>query len=180
MQRSFSMVRYPSMSMTTLPDNRRQPPLLRHLQTAQRPLIVVLGPTASGKTGFSLDLADEIARTAGTHGWQGAEIVNADSRQLYRGLDVGTAKIRPDEMQGIPHHLFSVLDPQQEVTMAWYREQATKAIDDILSRHRVPILVGGSMLYVSAVIDGLEPLPAVDPELRKRLERGYDMDHGGA
>lgn len=152
--------------------------LRRHLASAKRPCIAVVGPTASGKTAFSVTLAREISRIGAEGGWEGAEIVNADSRQLYRHLDIGTAKVTEQEKDGVPHHLFSVLDPSEEVTIAWYKEHATKAIEDILSRRRIPIVVGGSMLYVSAVIDGLEPLPPVDPSLRKRLEAEYEADQG--
>jgi tRNA dimethylallyltransferase len=135
---------------------------------AKRPLLAVLGPTASGKTAFSIALAKQV----------GGEIVNADSRQLYKHLNIGTAKATPEERQGITHHLLDVLDPKQDVTIAWYQEQATRVIDDILARGKVPILVGGSMLYVSAVVDGLQPLPPGDPALRARLEAEYDADDG--
>ena len=104
--------------------------------------------------------------------------MNADSRQLYRGLDIGTAKVTEEEKQGVPHHLFDVLNPEEEVTIAWYKERATAAIEEILSRKCVPILVGGSMLYISAVIDGLEMLPPADPALRQKLEEEYDKDRG--
>jgi tRNA dimethylallyltransferase len=149
-----------------------QPHLLRtidvFLEGASKPLLVVLGQTASGKTDFSLELADYV------HG----EIINADSRQLYRFLDIGTAKIRSDETRGIPHHLFSVLDPKEEVTVAWYQKEATKIIEDILSHRKVPILVGGSMLYISSIIDGLTLAPPADPAVRKALEQEYDKDGG--
>lgn len=139
-----------------------------HSATVRLPLLVVLGPTASGKTDFSLDLAEKGA----------SEIINADSRQLYRYLDIGTAKIRPEEMRGVPHHLLDVLDPREEVTIAWYKEEATRAIDAVHARGHVPILVGGSMLYISAVIDGLDPLPPPDPAVRARLEEEWDADDG--
>jgi tRNA dimethylallyltransferase len=147
--------------------------LTSFLGEARKPLIVILGPTASGKTNFSLRVAQELRR----HGRQ-AEIVNADSRQLYRHLDIGTAKIRSEEMQRIPHHLLSVLDPKEEVTIAWYKQRAVRVIREILARSNVPLLVGGSMLYLSAVIDGLEPLSPADPELRERLSCEYDRDGG--
>src|SRR5439155_1441232 len=89
-------------------------------QSAKKPLLVILGPTASGKTSFSLDLAEAMHSSTTKHG----EIVNSDSRQLYRYLDIGTAKIMPQEMRGMPHHLLDVLDPRQEATAAWYQEQA--------------------------------------------------------
>lgn len=119
--------------------------LHRNLQSAKRPLVVVLGPTASGKTDFSL----EVARAIGD-----AEVVNADSRQLYKYLDVGTAKISEEQMRGIPHHLLSALDPKETVTVGWYKREAERAIDDVLARSHVPLLIGGSMLYISAVTDG--------------------------
>lgn len=140
-----------------------------HVRDAKKPLIVVLGPTASGKTGFSMKLAEMIGS---------AEILNADSRQLYRHMDIGTAKISDAEKRGIPHHLFDVLEPTEDVSIAWYKEQATAIIEDCHKRGVVPILVGGSMLYISAVVDGLDPLPPVDPAIRERLEEEYDVDDG--
>jgi len=139
-----------------------------------RPLIVVLGPTASGKTKFSLQLAHHLKDVYGV----GAEIVNADSRQIYRELDIGTAKISTEEMQGIPHHLLSVLDPRTECTIAWFQREALRIIDEIHSRGNVPFLVGGSMLYLSSVIDGYHPLPPADARVRRRLSRAYDRDGG--
>ncbi|MDD5751426.1 MAG: isopentenyl transferase family protein, partial [Candidatus Peribacteraceae bacterium] len=121
------------------------------LRKVDQPLIVVLGPTASGKTAYSVHLAHAFVEAG-----RGAEIVNADSRQLYRFLDIGTAKIMPEAMQGIPHHLLDVLDPKEEVTAAWYKERAVQSIDGILERGKLPMLVGGSMLYISAIIDNLE------------------------
>lgn len=143
--------------------------VLAHLKSAKRPLLAVLGPTASGKTDASISIALGIGN---------CEIVNADSRQLYRGLDIGTAKIRPDEMRGVSHHLIDVLDPQEELTIAKYKELATASIDDILARGNIPMLVGGSMLYVSAVIDNLQPPPAADAALRARIQDEYDKDGG--
>lgn len=144
-----------------------------HVRTNDRPVIVVLGPTASGKTGFSVELCAYIRGSAKT-----AEVINADSRQLYQGLDIGTAKITDEERGDIPHHLFSVLDPKEQATIAWYQEAAMKLIDEIHARGNVPVLVGGSMLYISAVVDGLRPLPDADPVLRKELENAYDEDDG--
>ncbi len=149
-----------------------QPLVLAHLEESAKPVIVVLGPTASGKTNFSL----ELCRILG----EKVEVINADSRQLYTGLDIGTAKITDEERGEIPHHLFSVLDPKEQVTIAWYQEHATNLIHQIHTRGQVPVLVGGSMLYISSVIDGLRPLPEADPELRKELEALYDTDDGWA
>ncbi|MFH0770507.1 MAG: tRNA (adenosine(37)-N6)-dimethylallyltransferase MiaA [Candidatus Peregrinibacteria bacterium] len=143
------------------------------LARSAHPLIVILGPTASGKTAFSIDLA-RILKKEGI----GAEIINADSRQLYRHLDIGTAKISKKEMHGIPHHLLNVLDPDEEVTAAWYKEEAAGTIGEILQRGHLPMLVGGSMLYISAVMDGLRFAPAGDPKVRTELERSFANDHG--
>ncbi|MDO8649492.1 MAG: tRNA (adenosine(37)-N6)-dimethylallyltransferase MiaA [Candidatus Peregrinibacteria bacterium] len=136
---------------------------------AKRPLLVVLGPTASGKTAFSIALAHAIGK---------AEIVNADSRQLYKELDIGTTKVTEEEMQGVPHHLIDVLDPRESLTVAWYRDRAFAKIDELHSRGMVPILVGGSMLYISAIIDGLSLVESVDAELRARLQDEYARDGG--
>lgn len=141
------------------------------LAQAKKPLIVVVGPTASGKTSLSVELAKEIGTT---------EIINADSRQLYRFLDIGTAKITEEEKQGIPHHLFDVLDPREETNAAWYKERAEECIEQIHARSGIPMLVGGSMLYISAVIDGLTFTAPSDPALRARLESEYDADNGAA
>lgn len=143
-----------------------------HLAASAKPVIVVLGPTCSGKTGFSLKLCEYLGDKA--------EVVNADSRQFYKGMDIGTAKITDEEKGSIPHHLFSVLDAKEQVTIAWYQEQANAVIAEIHARGNVPVLVGGSMLYISSVVDGLRPLPEADPELRKELEALYDKDDGWA
>lgn len=152
--------------------------VIAHLKQQPKPLLAVLGPTASGKTDASIAIAKGIAATASEHGWQGCEIVNVDSRQLYRGLNLGTAKITAQEMQGVPHHLIDVLDPREELTIWHYKERAMIAIDDILSRHNAPMLVGGSMLYARAVIDDLQPPPAADDALRQRIQAEYDADGG--
>lgn len=141
--------------------------------TPRRPLIVFIGPTASGKTALSIKVAsslnNELAVTA--------EIINADSRQFYRFMDIGTAKIKPGEMNGIQHHLLSVLDPKDPCSIAWFQKEAAGIIEEIHGRGNIPILVGGSMLYISSIVDGLKPLPS-DPVLRKRLSEEYDMDQG--
>ena len=141
--------------------------LRNHVRDTRHPLVVVVGPTASGKT----DLAVRIGECVG------GEVINADSRQFYRRLDIGTAKIRPEEARGIPHHLIDVLDPKEPVNIAWFQREARAAIDAIRERGKIPILAGGSMLYVSSIIDGLEPLPS-DPLLRRRLEAEAATDEG--
>jgi len=139
-----------------------------HCENNERPVIVILGPTASGKTAFSIDLAQSI----------NGEVLNADSRQFYRCLDIGTAKITEEEMDGVPHHLLDVLDPSDEATVGWYQKEASKVIDTLLQKGTVPILVGGSMLYISAMTDDLSLAPPADPAIRERLEKEYDNDNG--
>ncbi len=105
-------------------------------------------------------------------------MVNADAMQLYRGMDIGTAKIGPDEWRGVPHHLFDVLDVTEEATVARYQPEARTAIRGILSRGAIPILVGGSGLYVSSVVFDFR-FPGTDPELRARLERELEEQGPG-
>jgi tRNA dimethylallyltransferase len=138
------------------------------------PLIVLLGPTASGKTALSIHVAELLAGER----YAQAEVVNADSRQLYKYLDIGTAKITEEEMQGVPHHLIDVLDPKDEASAGWYQEEARKEIGEIHERGNIPLLVGGSMLYLSAITDGLTMAPEQDPSIRERLMREYDADSG--
>ena len=122
-------------------------------------VIAVVGPTAAGKSRLSIDLAREI----------GGEVVNADSMQLYRGMDIGTAKLTEAERGGVPHHLLDIWDIRQAASVAEYQRIARAAIDLILARGRVPILVGGSGLYVRAALDNLD-FPGTDPLVRERLE----------
>ena len=124
-----------------------------------QPVLTVVGPTASGKSGLSLRLARAL----------GGEIVNADSMQLYRGMDIGTAKLRPAERAGVPHHLLDVWAVTEAASVSEYQRLARAAIGEISGRGRVPILVGGSGLYIRAAIDKLE-FPGTDPVLREGLE----------
>src|SRR5712691_10263713 len=124
-----------------------------------QPVITVVGPTATGKSGLSLRLASAL----------GGEIVNADSMQLYRGMDIGTAKLAPAERAGIPHHLLDIWDVTRAASVSDYQLLARAVIGEIRERGRIPLLVGGSGLYVRAAIDTLE-FPGTDPELRDRLE----------
>ena len=134
----------------------------RKPENAWPPLIAILGPTAVGKTSLSLDLA---ARFEG-------EIVGADSRQIYRGMDIGTAKPTPEEQARIPHHLVDIQPPDRQMALATYQQLAFGAIDAIHRRGRVPFLVGGSALYLRAVTEGLQiPEVAPNPALRSDLEQ---------
>ncbi len=125
---------------------------------AQR-VIAVVGATATGKSGLAIGLA----RAAG------GEIVNADSMQLYAGMDIGTAKLAPGQRGGVPHHLLDIWDVRKAANVAEYQHLARAAVDDIAARGRVPILAGGSGLYVRAVLDDLN-FPGTDPRLRRGLE----------
>ena len=139
-------------------------------EKAQAPLIVILGATAVGKTALGLELAEEFD----------GEIVGADSRQIYRGMDIGTAKPSAQEQARVPHHLIDVRPPDSQMALATYQEMAYAAIDDIQQRDRVPFLVGGSALYLRAVTEGLRiPPVAPDPALRAELE-AYAQENGRA
>ena len=112
--------------------------------TGKQKLICVVGTTASGKSDFGVELAKKY----------GGEIISADSRQVFRGLDLGSGKITPEEMQGVPHHLLDVRDPNEFFSMADFQAMAYEAIDDILRRGKLPLLVGGTGLYVDSVAEG--------------------------
>ena len=121
--------------------------------------IIICGATATGKSDLAVALAHEI----------GAEIVNADSMQVYQGMDIGTAKLSHAERGGVTHHLLDVLTVKQDSTVAWYQELARKTIDEIHSRGRDAIIVGGTGLYIKAIVDDLN-FPDTDPVIRSRLE----------
>ncbi len=123
------------------------------------PVLAVVGPTAAGKSDLGVALAAAI----------GGEIVNADSMQLYRGMDIGTAKLTPAERRGVPHHLLDIWPVTETASVAAYQELARATVARVLDRGRVPVLVGGSGLYIRAVLDDLR-FPGTDPALRGRLE----------
>lgn len=128
-----------------------------------RPLAII-GPTGTGKSRLALNLAERLA------GEVTAEIVNADAMQLYRGMDIGTAKLPVAERSGIPHHQLDVLDVTQTATVARYQQAAATDIAAILARGALPIVVGGSMLYIQSLLDDWT-FPATDPAVRARWER---------
>ncbi|GAB1514210.1 tRNA (adenosine(37)-N6)-dimethylallyltransferase MiaA [Actinophytocola sp. KF-1] len=122
--------------------------------------IAIVGPTATGKSALAVALALEL----------GGEVVNADAMQLYRGMDIGTAKVTEEERKGVPHHLLDVLDVTETASVAAYQRDARAIVEELLDAGRVPILTGGSGLYVRAVLDDLD-FPGTDPDIRARLEQ---------
>ena len=134
--------------------------------------IAVVGPTATGKSDLAVRLAVEL----------GGEVVNADAMQLYRGMDIGTAKITEPERHGVPHHLLDVLDVTETASVAAYQREARAVIESLLAANRTPVLVGGSGLYVQAVLDDLV-FPGTDEKIRTQLEQelavfGSETLHG--
>lgn len=129
------------------------------------PVVAVVGPTGSGKSDLALTLAERLD----------GEAINADSMQFYRGMDIGTAKLPLAERRGIPHHLMDFLSVREDTTVAQFQTMARAAITDIRSRGKLPILVGGSGLYVRAAVDVLE-FPGTDPAVRTRLEAELERD----
>ncbi len=129
------------------------------------PVVAVVGPTAAGKTALGVDLAPRL----------GGEVVNADSMQLYRGMDIGTAKITPAEARGVPHHVLDIWEVTEPASVAEYQRIARGVIDDLRARGVVPVLVGGSGLYVQAVLDRFE-FPGTDRALRAQFEAELAAD----
>ena len=134
--------------------------------------LVLLGPTASGKSSLAADLAARLP----------VEIVSMDSAQVYRGMDIGTAKPSVAERARVPHHLIDVVDPDQAYSTGRWREEAISKIQEILGRKRIPLLVGGTMLYYRALVGGLDTLPQANPSVRKNLDeeaarRGWPALH---
>lgn len=158
---SFSCLFYAEVSM---PDRT---PLTT--ENALPRIVVLVGPTAVGKTALSIDIAERFD----------AEIVNVDSRLFYRGMDIGTAKPTLDERRGIPHHLIDFLEPNDPVSLAVVQDMAFTAIDSILDREKLPLVVGGTPQYVNAIVDNWR-IPRVEPnqELRARLDQ-EERDHPG-
>ncbi len=141
--------------------NNAEPDRDRPHEPTRPRLVAVSGPTAVGKTGLAIALAKQF----------GGEVVNADSRYLYRGFDIGVAKPSLAERAGIPHHLIDILEPDADMSLARYQDLAYAAIDEIGERTKVPILVGGTPLYVNAVVEGWRiPRVPPDPEFRARLQ----------
>lgn len=125
-------------------------------------IIVVLGPTATGKSDFAVRLAKDF----------NGEIISADSRQVYKGLDIGSGKITKKEMQGIPHYLLDVVSARKTFTVVDFQKRAYRAIEDILSRGKIPIIAGGTAFYIQSIVDGLVfPEVSLDKKLRQKLSK---------
>ena len=124
------------------------------------PAIAIMGPTASGKTAAALAIAQVIP----------AEIISVDSALVYRGMDIGTAKPTPEELAQVPHHLIDIIDPLDAYSVAQFRNDTLRLVADITARGKLPLLVGGTMLYFKGLTDGLDDLPGADAELRVQLE----------
>lgn len=128
-------------------------------------VVAVVGPTATGKSDLGIALARAL----------GGEVVNTDAMQLYRGMDIGTAKVPLDERRGVPHHLLDVLEPSQDATVADYQQRARTTLRDLDARGARAVAVGGSGLYVRALLDHME-FPGTDPDLRARLEERVERE----
>lgn len=125
-------------------------------------ILIIAGPTAVGKTSLSIKLAKEL----------NGEIVSTDSMQIYKYMDIGSAKITKDEMDGVPHHMIDVINPSSSFSVAEYKEIASKCVEDIISRNKLPILVGGTGLYINALTCNMNFTEAdSDEEYRKELEK---------
>ncbi len=134
--------------------------------------VAIMGPTASGKTQLAIDLATQCD----------GEVISVDSALVYRGMDIGTAKPDAEEQAGIPHYLIDIIDPAESYSVSQFFDEATRLIGDIQARNKRPILVGGTMMYFNALINGISPLPKSDCQVRARierdaLERGWDALH---
>ena len=123
------------------------------------PIVAIVGPTAAGKTGLSLDIAERL----------GGEVVNTDAMQVYRGMDVGTAKLAPGERRGVPHHLLDLLSVRDTATVAQFQEWARDVVAELRGRRTTPVLVGGSALYTRAILDRFD-FPGTDVAVRERWE----------
>jgi len=133
-----------------------------------KPLVIIAGPTAVGKSQTAVELAKRI----------GGSIISADSMQVYKGMDIGTAKISEVEMQGIPHYLIDVLDPHEDFNIVMFKEMATKAVDEIIKSGRIPIMVGGTGFYIQSVLYDIDfSEEEDDPEYREYLA-GLIDEHG--
>jgi tRNA dimethylallyltransferase len=142
------------------------------VNASSAPAILLAGPTAGGKSALAMRIAERLP----------VEIVSVDSAQVYRGMDVGTAKPTTEERARVPHHLVDVIEPTQAYSAARFREDALRLVEEIRTRGRIPLLVGGTMLYFKALLEGLADLPEADPDVRRAIDaeaavRGWHALH---
>ncbi len=130
------------------------------MKTSKPLAVAIMGPTASGKTAAALAIAQHIP----------SEIISVDSALIYRGMDIGTAKPTAAELAAVPHHLIDILDPSDAYSVMQFREDALRLAADIVARNKLPLLVGGTMLYFKGLRDGLDELPQADPALRAQID----------
>lgn len=135
---------------------------------SQPPIVAVVGPTATGKSALGMRLAEELP--------EGGEIVNADALQVYRGFDIGTAKPPAEDLRRVRHHLIDILDPDERYSAGEFARRAREAIGEIRSRRARPIVVGGSGLYLRALLEGISPVPRGDPEVRRALRERLEAE----
>ncbi len=128
---------------------------------AQTNTLILAGPTASGKTALALALAERVP----------LEIISVDSALVYRGMDIGTAKPTPAELAAVPHHLIDIIEPHESYNAARFVADTRRLMDEIRERGKLPLLVGGTMLYIKALVDGLDDIPSATPEVRARLDQ---------
>ena len=137
------------------------------LQSTPPPALALLGPTAAGKTALALALAEQLP----------LEIVSLDSALIYRGMDIGTAKPTPAERTAVPHHLIDIINPPQSYSVADFLDDCLRLCREIHARGRLPLIVGGTMMYYYALVNGLNSLPAANPEIRRQLQE-QKQQHG--
>src|SRR3990167_7361990 len=138
----------------------------------QKNILCIMGPTGVGKTDIALQLAKQFP----------VEIISVDSAMIYRGMDIGTAKPTEEERQSVVHHLIDILDPAEIYSAAQFQEDSLALIDDIIQRGKIPLLVGGTMLYFKSLLEGLAPMPAADSLIREKIvdraeSEGWDALH---
>ncbi len=141
---------------------------LSEVQCQRRPLVVILGPTAVGKSCVAVQVAKHF----------GTEVLTADSRQVYRGMEVGTDKPSVDERQGVPHRLIDLADPDEPFNAGWYRRAAVEELERLYASKQLPLVVGGTGLYIRALVHGLCPVPQADQSLREELKK-LSQEQGG-
>ena len=147
--------------------------IYRHLKTQPFPILVVMGVTASGKTELAIQLAKLLEKNTTKHNITGAEIISSDSVQVYKGLDIGSAKPKIHQLQAVPHHLIGILKPTDFYSAGRFVLLAEEAIKKIYKKNKIPILVAGNMLYVFCLIDGMANIPSIPQSIKSQVKDLY-------